>query len=160
MGIVISRQSTVVNMVLDREKQLDVIFISSPTSPYAIHGSELIKQYARNCLELFFHDIDFVRDGHIAPAREHVEAALAFAKDKDDLIICCQAGVSRSSATAFIIAAARFTTADEALKILDHKTHWPNHLIVKHGAEILGKPELLTLIEQWKTVAQEHQQWR
>ena len=54
-------------------------------------------------------DIGEPMDGHIHPAAEHVEKLLAFAKDWDrqePVIVHCYAGVSRSTAAAFIIACA------------------------------------------------------
>jgi predicted protein tyrosine phosphatase len=54
-------------------------------------------------------DITEPLDGHILPAEEHVEQLIAFAQDwdrNDPLVIHCHAGVSRSTAAAFIIACA------------------------------------------------------
>jgi predicted protein tyrosine phosphatase len=56
-------------------------------------------------------------DGHILPAEEHVRKLIAFAKGWDrnePLIIHCHAGVSRSTAAAFIIACALAPSRSEA----------------------------------------------
>jgi predicted protein tyrosine phosphatase len=54
-------------------------------------------------------DISEPLDGHILPTAEHVAQLIAFAKDWDlsePLVVHCHAGVSRSTAAAFIIACA------------------------------------------------------
>ncbi|MEA2842197.1 MAG: hypothetical protein QOF41_3527 [Methylobacteriaceae bacterium] len=54
-------------------------------------------------------DITEPLDGHILPAEQHVRKLIAFAKGWDrsePLVIHCHAGVSRSTAAAFIIACA------------------------------------------------------
>ena len=54
-------------------------------------------------------DIAVELDGHILPAEEHVEQILAFAREWDraqPMVIHCYAGVSRSTAAAFITACA------------------------------------------------------
>jgi predicted protein tyrosine phosphatase len=54
-------------------------------------------------------DISEPLDGHILPAEEHVRQLIEFAKawDRNEpLVIHCHAGVSRSTAAAFIIACA------------------------------------------------------
>lgn len=64
---------------------------------------------SENCLHLSMHDIVEDREGYVAPAREHVEELLAFARTWDratPLVIHCYAGISRSTAAAYVIAAA------------------------------------------------------
>jgi predicted protein tyrosine phosphatase len=54
-------------------------------------------------------DITEPLDGHILPAEQHVQKLIDFAKNWDrsePLVIHCHAGVSRSTAAAFIIACA------------------------------------------------------
>jgi predicted protein tyrosine phosphatase len=61
-------------------------------------------------LQLYFHDITEARDGLVAPDRESVGAVLDFARGwtcERPLLVHCWAGISRSSAAAFMIACAR-----------------------------------------------------
>ncbi len=54
-------------------------------------------------------DIVDPQDGHVVPAREHVERLIGFVRDwprEAPLVIHCWAGVSRSTAAAFITACA------------------------------------------------------
>jgi predicted protein tyrosine phosphatase len=76
-------------------------------------------------------------DGHILPAEEHVKKLIAFARawDRNEpLVIHCHAGVSRSTAAAFIIACAlassrRETEIAEAIRRASH-TATPNRRMV------------------------------
>jgi predicted protein tyrosine phosphatase len=76
-------------------------------------------------------------DGHILPAEEHVKKLIAFAKawDRNEpLVIHCHAGVSRSTAAAFIIACAlapsrREVEIADAIRRASH-TATPNRRMV------------------------------
>lgn len=71
---------------------------------------------AENRLHLAFHDIDGERPGLAAPADGHIEALLGFAESwgaRSPLVIHCHAGISRSPAAAYVIAAALSRQADE-----------------------------------------------
>lgn len=68
-------------------------------------------------LHLSIHDITADRPGLVTPARAHVDALLDFARRWEGsapLLIHCYAGVSRSPAAAFIVAAALRPRRDEA----------------------------------------------
>jgi predicted protein tyrosine phosphatase len=59
----------------------------------------------RNHLWLQLHDINEPRDGHVHPADEHVDRLIGFVKRWErasPLVIHCYAGVSRSTAAAFV----------------------------------------------------------
>ena len=90
------------------------------------------------------------------PKRHHVQKALDFAKGRDKLIVACQAGISRSSATAYVIQAAEVGPL-EALKVLNPKIHSPNLVVVKHGADILNELDMIDLISTWKNKSEEAQ---
>jgi len=67
-------------------------------------------------LSLLFNDITEPRDGLTMPDESHVRALLDFAMEWDrakPLLIHCYAGVSRSTASAYIIASALDPTLDE-----------------------------------------------
>jgi predicted protein tyrosine phosphatase len=71
---------------------------------------------AEHQLHLSMHDIVEDRPGLVSPAAAHVEALLSFARRWDrraPLLIHCYAGVSRSPAAAFIVAAALQPERDE-----------------------------------------------
>lgn len=104
-----------------------------------------------DCLHLSMHDIIEEQEGLVAPAREHVEALLAFARDWDrtnPMIVHCYAGISRSTAAAYVIAAAlnpmRNATAlaKELRRLSPYAT--PNLRIVSIADDILGRGGAMT----------------
>jgi predicted protein tyrosine phosphatase len=71
---------------------------------------------AENHLFIGLSDITEPRDGHILPGEDHVRDLLAFARAWDraaPLLIHCYAGVSRSTAAAYIAACALRPELDE-----------------------------------------------
>ena len=91
-------------------------------------------------------DIVAAQEGHILPAEEHVEEVLAVARDWDraaPLLIHCWAGVSRSTAAAFISACAlsHNRCEFELARTLRERspTATPNALMVSVADAILGR---------------------
>ncbi len=69
-----------------------------------------------NHLWLQLHDISAPVDGYVAPQIEHVEQLIAFVQRwprETALVVHCYAGVSRSSAAAFVSACALSPSSDE-----------------------------------------------
>lgn len=97
-------------------------------------------------LKLAFEDIDAPIDGVIGPEKSHVEELIAFVSkwNRDTpLLIHCWAGVSRSSASAFITACLHNPEADEvALANIMREaspTAKPNARLIAFADEILGR---------------------
>ena len=92
-------------------------------------------------------DITSAADGHILPAAVHVEQVLAFVRSRWDrqspLVIHCYAGVSRSTAAAFISACALDETRSEdeiAMQLRRRSpTATPNRLLIEVADTILGR---------------------
>lgn len=99
-----------------------------------------------NHLFLSMNDIAQAQDGLVMPGREHVEALLDFVTKWDQsspLVVHCFAGISRSTAAAYIAAAALSPDRDEAelattLRQLSPSAT-PNPRLVAHGDAILGR---------------------
>jgi predicted protein tyrosine phosphatase len=71
---------------------------------------------AGNHLFLRMHDISEPRDGHVAPDAEHVETLVEFVRGWDraaPLVVHCWAGISRSTAAAFVSVCALQPDRDE-----------------------------------------------
>jgi predicted protein tyrosine phosphatase len=69
-----------------------------------------------NHLFLRMHDISEPLDGHVAPDATHVEDLIGFVRGWDrttPLVVHCWAGISRSTAAAFVSACALNPTRDE-----------------------------------------------
>ncbi len=106
---------------------------------------------AANHLLLSMNDIVDEREGLVPPGREHVETLLGFVQEWDraaPLVINCFAGISRSTAAAYICAAALAPGRDEAdlartLRRLSPSAT-PNARLVRHGDAILGRNGRMT----------------
>lgn len=69
-----------------------------------------------NHLHLVMHDIAVAQDGMTMPGEDHVRSLLDFARKWDrakPMVVHCYAGISRSTASAYIIAAALAPKRDE-----------------------------------------------
>lgn len=102
--------------------------------------------FPANHLCLAMHDVAEERPGLMAPAIEHVEAILDFARacDRDaPLVVHCYAGISRSTAAGYAIAAALTPERDEAELALMLRARapsaTPNNLIVAHADRLLRR---------------------
>lgn len=101
---------------------------------------------AERHLNVSVSDIVAAEDGHVLPAEEHVARVLAFVRAWDrsePMVIHCYAGVSRSTAAAFIAACALDDTRSE-IEIArelraNSPTATPNRLLVEIADRMLGR---------------------
>jgi predicted protein tyrosine phosphatase len=93
-------------------------------------------------------------DGLVMPSRELIESVLKFAMGRDNIIVHCTAGVSRSSAIAFLVECQRIGDPIEAVKILNPLIHYPNMTIVDIGGEVLGM-DVVKVIKEFNSSALE-----
>jgi predicted protein tyrosine phosphatase len=83
-------------------------------------GTEVMRPASiarENHLHLVMHDIAVAQDGMTVPGEDHVRNLLDFARKWDrakPMVVHCYAGISRSTASAYIIAAALAPKRDEA----------------------------------------------
>jgi len=101
---------------------------------------------AGNHLVLMMDDISEAKDGFTAPSEDHIKRLIAFAQDWDrttPLVMHCLAGISRSTAGAFVVACALNPARDEATIAAAIReaspTAMPNAMLVKHGDAVLGR---------------------
>lgn len=98
-------------------------------------------------LRCFFDDIDDPRCPlGVPPTRDHVAEILAFAERFDpheDVLVHCQAGISRSTAAALavICRVEPEHTEQQALdRVLAVRAEaWPNRLMVRYADDLLGR---------------------
>lgn len=96
--------------------------------------------------KVHLHDIREPQDGHVTPGEAHVVELIDFLKQwnpQTPLLVHCWAGISRSTATAFIAACLHNPETDEnviadALKKAS-PTAFPNTLIAAHADKIMGR---------------------
>ncbi len=132
-----------------------ISFISqNPNHPLIAIGessSNAVKELtsiAKNCLCLIFDDIEFNHLSRQMVSEEHIKEALNWATDKPDIVVACRAGISRSSALAYLIECTR-KSPDKALGVLNLNEHQPNRLVVKTGSELLKNPEISDQYDKW-----------
>jgi len=104
-------------------------------------------------LSLAFNDIDYAPDDFDSPTCEHLMSALNFARAHavEALMVCCHAGVSRSTAVALAIIADRLEPGDErnavdALLLLRPQAK-VNLLLLDYADRILMRDG--RLVEAW-----------
>lgn len=137
-------------LVNENPNELDCIIIYEPNQNMEIND---ILPLCKSYLELAFHDISSTREGYIEPKKEHVIKALEYAKNRKNLHVACRAGISRSSAIAYLIECQR-TNPQEAIKILDSTKHMPNELLIHYGGQILGDEVVEPIREFYKNIDQ------
>jgi predicted protein tyrosine phosphatase len=99
-----------------------------------------------NHLHLVMHDIAVAQDGMTMPGEEHVRNLLDFARRWDrakPMVVHCYAGISRSTASAYIIAAALAPERDEVELALSLRalspSATPNPRLIAVADTLLGR---------------------
>lgn len=115
------------------------------------HPDESWKRHARGAhLHLAFNDIIAPRDGLIAPDNAMMSKLIDFGRDASEtmpLLIHCWAGISRSSAAAYILACVRNEGHERAIaEDLRHRAPFatPNPLMVSLGDALLAREGRMT----------------
>ena len=141
MTIVVCPLSRVTEMVALHQPQR-VISLLNPDVPFP----ELGVLYTDRHLRLAFHDIHEAFGELRMPAPEHVHAVLAFLEDWDrtsPLLIHCHAGISRSTAVAFIAACyANPEIAEHEIAVQLRRTAplaRPNEVLVRLADDALAR---------------------
>ena len=97
----------------------------------------------RDMLVLSFDDVWLQNQEGVLPSSIQVAGTMAWSEGKDRIVVHCGAGISRSSAMAYVIACSRIGV-DEAIKKLDFRIHAPNPCIVWMGATLLNDERVYT----------------
>ncbi len=105
-----------------------------------------IVEKAKNAFYLVFDDIREEHSKYKACTKEQIARVLEWGKDKEDITVCCHAGISRSAAIAYLLACQK---DGEGLKVLDRGMHCPNRRVVKFGAEILNDERIYEKYRKW-----------
>lgn len=139
--IIVAPQSKLVEAIAEYAPQ-KIITLVSPDAEVFLP----VTLNADDYLRLNFNDITEKRDGFMAPEPQHVHALLDFGRSwagEKPLLIHCYAGISRSTAAAYILACAlkpELSAHDMALvlrKLSPSAT--PNIRLVTLADEILGR---------------------
>jgi predicted protein tyrosine phosphatase len=109
---------------------------------------ETIRELSREVLHLAFDDITSPFFGFQAPDLARVQEGIAWSAGRERLLIACHAGISRSSALAYLIACTD-RSPREALALLDPGVHSPNARVVRLGAQALGNSAIWQSFVEW-----------
>lgn len=106
-----------------------------------------IQSYSKSYLNLVFDDIDCQLGNYILPSKVDVEKALDYCKGKDNIIVTCFSGTTRSPALVYAINCKRdYPTI--AINSITQSCH-PNRLIIRYASEILQDAEVFDVYEDW-----------
>lgn len=141
MTLVVCPLSKVTEMVA-LHRPGGVISLLDPEWPFPELGSA----YADRHLRLSFHDINDAVAAEIAPSVAHVQEMIRFSEGwqrRDALLIHCRAGISRSTAAAYIVACLRNANRTEleiavALREASPLAR-PNLALVRHADREMGR---------------------
>ncbi len=153
-------------LALSQPGLIDFVFLTGPKQPFGIEGSQLIIDNCREFIRRDFDDIELPTETGQRPSEKDIQAILDWVEERkswmdsedDLLVVSCAAGIGRSAATAYVINCLQHSPVD-ALGVLDLNIHYPNEAVVAHGAKILGKPEMVDLIRQWKASIPPLDEW-
>jgi predicted protein tyrosine phosphatase len=131
-----------VPLVVNRHRPSHLITLLGPETPVATPEGFPAERH----LKLTLHDIDEPQADLIVPCRDHVSDLLRFAADWDTrqpMLVHCWAGISRSTAAAYIVLCSRNAAGSEeeiARAMRMRAPHaQPNRLLVRHADELLNR---------------------
>jgi len=131
--------------------EFDVLFVAAEPVPGV---EETLQARSREMLRLYFHDaIDPWPDVKL-PTADHVSRALDWASGRPQLVVTCAAGISRSSALAYLLWC-RAMPPELAVQQLNQDRHMPNELVVRLGAEALGNQAIFSTFSEWRDATQQ-----
>jgi len=134
-----------------KEKPTGFNIVSIRSSDISPAKYDVFDKYRSNYRDIIiecFDDIKAPQDGFITPMKEHIRRILKWAMDKENIVVHCTAGISRSSAIAYLIAC-QMSSPKQALKVFDPLKHCPNRLILNIGVEVLGDESILSEYLKW-----------
>ena len=149
MKIRIKNLDDVIELVKAGKNSFSIVSIRSTNIPHEEYEpiDELSKNY-NSILAVYFDDVEFPEDPYQMATEDQIRQILDWTKDKDDILVHCTAGVSRSSAVAYLIACSKVGIS-AAIKVLNYWLHDPNKHVLKLGAIILNDNEVYNSVVRW-----------
>jgi predicted protein tyrosine phosphatase len=137
-------QFSVKDFLEKHPKQWSAVIINASGEKLPSYVEELAIEH----FNVQFDDVVYSLGHTQPPEKSHVEQILTWCKGKEDIVFACAAGISRSSASAYI-AACQECEVEEAIGVLDPNKHQPNKRIVYLGAKILDDPSIWDTFVKW-----------
>ncbi len=141
-------------VIRKRKTDWDIVSIRSSGCPGAYTVFDTYHSNYNSIICEEFDDIESPDDELKVVTRAKIVKILKWAKGKNNIVVHCTAGISRSSAVAYLIACSRMHPS-KAIKILDPKQHSPNALVVFHGIKILKDMAVYEHYKKWLREADE-----
>jgi len=157
-GVAVCDRARAVHLLLMAEKPFfNLVSIRSPGC--GDHPVDRLSDRALSVLPLEFEDLDREIPGRRCPPRlHHIAELVEWANNKNEILIHCDAGCSRSSACALVVLASR-GTVEGAIEFLNPWLHWPNELIIELGARVVKQPRLVEAVKKWKEWNKKNYPW-
>lgn len=149
--VLIRSHDACAELVKNSPEQYHVILITNPYKPFYSPKLHDIVAQAKSSLVLEFFDYEFETESRPIVSEDQIKKALSWSEGKDPIVCSCHAGVSRSSAMAYVLRCT-YLNPDEALSILSYGSHYPNARVIEFGSKLLNKPEMVSLIREWKKI--------
>ena len=144
----------VFEVIRKRKTNWDIVSIRDSGCPGVYGVFDIYHENFNSIICEEFDDIESPDDELKVVTRAKITRILKWAKGKNNIVVHCTAGISRSSAIAYLIACSRMP-ASEAIKILNPNIHSPNTLVVFHGIKILKDMTIYEHYKKWLRKADE-----
>lgn len=144
---------SVLNAFTEMNKHPDfwnVVSIRDKSGKHGESAAKIINNFkplTKSILEVQFEDT-ILSEHKDAPRVYDIVQIIDFCRGKDDILFHCFGGISRSSASCYIVGCLD-STPEESIKRLDIRLHYPNLLMIKYAAALLEKPEMITVAEKF-----------
>ena len=133
--------------IMSLEECIELITIPTDSNLVSIRSSNIginiydvidnAKDNYNSIISVTFDDVERDEPGYITPDEKQIRDILDWAKDKNNIVVHCTAGISRSSAIAYLIACTKMPK-EQAIKYLNFTLHCSNHYVVNLGALVLN----------------------
>jgi len=148
--ILIKSKRDALKIIENEPNKYNVVSLRGTAKDMSKDDQKSFQKFSKDMIVGSFDDIfleKHTQRGYVLPDIEQIRDILNWAKDKEDILVHCYQGVSRSSATALSIACMKYG-AEYAVKLLNANIHKPNELILVHACEVLDSDEVYRAYEE------------
>jgi predicted protein tyrosine phosphatase len=145
MNIQIFSAENAAKELKQHSKKWHVVSLRDVKYNFGDHPLEGLDEHTKDIIVVGMDDISWSTPpslGYTPPSREKVQKIIDWVEENQpkNLMVHCWAGVSRSSATAFVLSCL-YNTPEEAFNLLNPEKHMPNLMIMDYGLDIVNDPE-------------------
>jgi len=149
MKTIIKSLPDAIDMISFKKTDYNIVSLRSTDMPPAMYEDfDIFRDNYKDIIVQTFDDIVVPIEGYKLATIIQITSILVWARERDNILVHCSAGVCRSSAIAYLIECID-NPPKKAVKILDRNKHYPNGWVVRLGSNILNKPEIEAEIENY-----------